>query len=233
MPECKQRHCAGICAKCPAYGAAIWTAFYAQRDAFSAAVERGEYAEASRIMDRDVREFLPPPPPELPKLPEPKPQPQKIGGDPTLTAPQKCGIIEKIIFAPLKALVWCIVLLKYYSAYNEMEDKNMKATLYIESDNGGRAVALNANGNWYICDCAPSGYFGDIDILDGTEEEAAARIRAAIESGNLYTAEEYADDAELNPAWRCIVDWTGMNAADVENSCNADRSCEFTTLTEI
>ena len=42
----------------------------------------------------------------------------------------------------------------------------MEYALYIESDNGGRAVMLRVDNTWYICDCAPSGCFGDIEISE-------------------------------------------------------------------
>lgn len=107
------------------------------------------------------------------------------------------------------------------------------AKMYIESDNSGRAVALNAGDDWYICDCAYTGCFVDVDIMNGTVQDAAHRIRTAIESGELYTADDYAECADDLSAWRPIPEWNGLTASGIMDSENAGRSCDFMTLTEI
>lgn len=107
------------------------------------------------------------------------------------------------------------------------------AKLYIESDNGGRAVALNAGYYWFICDCAHSGCYGGVDILGGTEKDAAHRIRAAIESGELYDADDQAEFVAGLIGWRIIPEWHALDADEVEKIENAGRSCDFMTLTEI
>lgn len=100
----------------------------------------------------------------------------------------------------------------------------MEYALYIESDNGGRAIMLRISEKWYICDCAPSGCFGDIDILDGTEHEAAARIREAIESGEVYDEIDCANNLE---SFRYIHEYDRLTAEQIE-----EKEKE-TTLTKI
>lgn len=104
------------------------------------------------------------------------------------------------------------------------EGKNMKYALYIESDNGGRAVMLSVDKTWYICDCAPSGCFGDVDILNGTEHEAAARVREAINAGEVYDEIDCANNRE---SFRYIPEYDGLTAGQIEET---ERE---TTLTKI
>lgn len=104
------------------------------------------------------------------------------------------------------------------------EGKKMKCALYIESDNGGRAVMLSVDKAWYICDCAPSGCFGDVDILNGTEREAAARVREAINAGEVYDEIDCANNRE---SFRYIPEYDGLTAEQIEEQ---ERE---TTLTKI
>ena len=102
--------------------------------------------------------------------------------------------------------------------------------LYIESDNGGRSMMLRIGNKWYVCDCSPSGYFGDVDILAGTEEEAAARMRKAIDAGEIY---DESDCAENLDAFRYIPDYTGLSAEQIENRENGGRTCDYMRMVEI
>jgi hypothetical protein len=105
--------------------------------------------------------------------------------------------------------------------------------MYIESDNGGRAVAIEINKKWYFVDCAPYGTWGDIDILDGTEEEAAARIREGIKNGECYGVEDCAAEVESDTLYQHIPEYDGMTVQQVEEYDNRNRTCDFTTYTEI
>lgn len=100
----------------------------------------------------------------------------------------------------------------------------MEYALYIESDNGGRAVMLRISEKWYICDCAPYGCFGDIDILEGAEHEAAARVREAINSGEVYDEIDCANNLE---SFRYIPEYDGLTSEQIEEK---ERE---TTLTKI
>lgn len=108
----------------------------------------------------------------------------------------------------------------------------MMAKLYIESDNGGRSIALSAGGYWFICDCAPSGRFGIVDILNGTDQDAAARMRCAIDLGLLDAPDEYANGIDES-IWHPIPEWHALDADEIVDRENAGRSCDFMTLTEI
>lgn len=107
------------------------------------------------------------------------------------------------------------------------------AKMYIESDNGGRSVVLNSGDDWYICDCSPWGRFGDVDILLGTDEDAAHRIRAAIESGELYDADEQSEFVVDLMRWRIIPEWHALSAHQIECVENAGKPWDSMTLTEI
>lgn len=102
--------------------------------------------------------------------------------------------------------------------------------LYIESDNGGRSVMLRVGKKWYVCDCAPSGYFGTVDILDGTEDEVAARMRKAIDAGDIYDENDCAENLDT---FRYIPDYDGLTAEQIENRENNGRTCDYMLIVEI
>ena len=100
--------------------------------------------------------------------------------------------------------------------------------MYLESDNGGRCIFICICNIWYSVDCAPSGTWGDIDILDGDEEEAAERIREAINNGECYGIEDCESDIEgEDPLYKHIPEYDGMTARQIEEYE------QETTLTEI
>jgi hypothetical protein len=143
----------------------------------------------------------------------------QTGHNQTLTAPQKCGIIK-------------VMIRRYVRRKKQQEVKKM-AKMYIESDNGGRSVVICTGKKWYMCDCAPWGRFGDVDILDGTEQDAARRMRKAIKSGDLDSADDYARGIENDYTWERIDAWDGMDAGKVEEYENNGRDCDFMALTKI
>lgn len=100
--------------------------------------------------------------------------------------------------------------------------------MYIESDNSGRSIFINIGKSWYYVDCAPNGKWGDVDIIEGTEEEAAKRIREAINNEECYGIEDCESDIEgENPLYRHIPEYDGMTARQIEEYE------QETTLTEI
>ena len=106
--------------------------------------------------------------------------------------------------------------------------------MYLESDNGGRAIAIEINQKWYFVDCAPNGTWGDIDILNGTKEEAAARVRTGIENGECYDINDCAEAIECGDTlYKHIPNYDGMDAEEVAAYDNEGRTCDFTTYTEI
>lgn len=108
--------------------------------------------------------------------------------------------------------------------------------MYLESDNGGRDILVEVNGKWYsLSSCAPSGYFGTVDIWEHTEEEnVAAMIRHAIVNGDCWDINECAIEIErANPIFHYIPEWDGMTANEILDECNAGLDFDLTTLTEI
>lgn len=134
----------------------------------------------------------------------------------TLTPRRKCGIIK--------------AMRRYIRRWKRKQDGKTMKKLYIESDNGGRSVMLRVGKKWYICDCAPSGYFGTVDIIDGTEEETAARMRKAIDGGEIYDENDCAENLET---FRYIPDYDGLTAEQIENRENDGRTCDYMRMVEI
>ena len=117
---------------------------------------------------------------------------------------------------------------RYIHASSGSRPKN---ALYIESDNGGRSVFLCLNGKWYYYDTAPNGTYGGIDVLDGSEEDAAKRIRSAIDSGELFDADDF-DESDVE-TWNYIKEYDGMTAEDILDKENSGRDFDYTELVEI
>jgi hypothetical protein len=134
----------------------------------------------------------------------------------TLTEPRKCGIIKAIR--------------RHVRRWKRKQEGKTMKKLYIESDNGGRSVMLRIGSKWYVCDCAPSGCFGDVDILEGTEEEAAARMRAAINAGEIYDENDCAENLDT---FRYIPDYDGLTTEQIENRENDGRTCDYMRMVEI
>ena len=67
-----------------------------------------------------------------------------------------------------------------------------KIKMYIEEDNGGRAVIITDGSRFYANACASDGFFGDVDIIDGTLMEIAKELSA--EYGDIIP--DFWEDAE-------------------------------------
>lgn len=106
--------------------------------------------------------------------------------------------------------------------------------MYIESDNGGRAIAIEFNRVWYFVDCAPYGTWGDIDILEGTEEAAAERIRRGIKNGACYGLADCISDIEAGDMlYNHISEYDGMTVDDILKKENSDRDFDLIKFVEI
>lgn len=146
--------------------------------------------------------------------------------------PEVGKLIAWIASAPLDKLrgMRYTDIIKRSAQRAENEEGNKMKKLYIESDNGGRSVMLRAGAKWYVCDCSPSGYFGAVDILGGTEEEAAARMRKAIDAGDIYGENDCAENLDT---FRYIPDYTGLSAEQIESRENDGRTCDYMRMIEI
>lgn len=140
----------------------------------------------------------------------------QTGYNQTLTPRRKCGIIK--------------VMRRYIRRRKRKREGKKMRKLYIESDNSGRSVMLRVGKKWYVCDCAPSGYFGSVDILYGTEEETAARMRKAIDAGEIYDENDCAENLDT---FRYIPDYDGLTAKQIESRENGGRTCNYMHMVEI
>jgi hypothetical protein len=84
----------------------------------------------------------------------------------------------------------------------------MTKNMYLQSDNGGYGILIQdiESEKWYYW----SEYHLPVDLTGENDEENAEIIRAAIESGNMYDADDFiteTDDAEEHE----IEEYAGMN----------------------
>lgn len=93
----------------------------------------------------------------------------------------------------------------------------MTNKMYLQSDNGGNGILIQdiETNRWYYW----SEYHLPIDLASETDEENAEIIRAAIESGNMYDADDFiteTDDAEEHE----IEEYAGMNIEEIDRKEN-------------
>lgn len=94
------------------------------------------------------------------------------------------------------------------------------AKMYFELNNAGNGILIDAGGTWLYFDVAEipvdlSEYVGGENNIDAT----VGRIRAAINSGDLYNAEEFAAEY-VNDATHTIADYSGYTLDDIDNCVN-------------
>lgn len=105
--------------------------------------------------------------------------------------------------------------------------------LYIESDNGGRSIACELNGLWFFDACSPDGTFCGIDILEGSDEDAASRIRSAIDQ-NLIDLDDLEIDIDYHDdQWKFIPEYKNLSSDEIEEKENSGRDFDLTTFTRI
>lgn len=108
--------------------------------------------------------------------------------------------------------------------------------MYIASDNGGRYIVIELNCAWYFCNLAPWGRWGDIDVLEGSEEEAAERIRRGIKDGACYGLADCIPDIEAGNmcyVYDHILEYDGMTVDDILEKENSNRDFDFIKFVEI
>ena len=74
------------------------------------------------------------------------------------------------------------------------------AKMYLEENNSGRDILItDENGKWFYSSL-DNGFYGEVDVYEGTVEEAVNNLRNSISEGNTYSAEDwlydYAEDHE-------------------------------------
>lgn len=107
------------------------------------------------------------------------------------------------------------------------------ARMYVMDDNGGRGILLNVGNAWTYNDCTPSGTYGDVDILSGSPESAAQRIRRAIQNGDVYGPDDF-EISDLNDyGFRTIPEYSGMTIDEIDEYENNGRDFDTTAFAEI
>lgn len=93
----------------------------------------------------------------------------------------------------------------------------MTNKMYLQNDNGGYGILIQdtESGKWYYW----SEYHLPVDLNGETDEENAEIIRAAIENGDMYDADDFIaanDYAEEHE----IEEYAGMNIEEIDRKEN-------------
>ena len=94
--------------------------------------------------------------------------------------------------------------------------------MYLQEDNGGKGIVINVDNNWYYSNCAPTGYCGDVDILEDN-------INTVVE--NLKN-QALQDGFEADISWMDKIEsWENLTIEDIEKDTNKNCTCDFTSFT--
>ena len=105
--------------------------------------------------------------------------------------------------------------------------------MFVQEDNGGRGILLNVGREWSYNDCSPNGTYGDVDILSGSIESVASRIRKAIQNGEVYGPNDFGIDDLDDYGFRAIPEYRGMTIAEIDEYENNGRDFDMTSYAEI
>lgn len=96
--------------------------------------------------------------------------------------------------------------------------------IYLQDDNGGRGITINEGNKWYYSNCAPTGFYGDVDILESD-------INVIVENLKIQASQ---DEFDIDISWMDeIKAWENLTIEDIEKNENEDCTCDFTTFTFI
>jgi hypothetical protein len=84
--------------------------------------------------------------------------------------------------------------------------------VFVQDDNGGRGILITDGSDWWYTDCAPDGMYGDVDILEGSSESVAQKLRAAYESGEIGFDPDY--------GFRRVDEYSGYTLDDIDDLAN-------------
>ena len=102
------------------------------------------------------------------------------------------------------------------------------ARMFLQSDNGGYGVLIGDGEKWYYW----SEYNLPVELDADTNKENAEIIRNAINSGDMYNADDFiTESADLDE--RHISAYDGMTFEQIDEYENKDRDCDFTAYVEI
>lgn len=96
----------------------------------------------------------------------------------------------------------------------------MMNKMYLQSDNGGYGILIQdtKSRKWYYW----SEYHLPVDLNGETDEENAAIIRAAIENGDMYDADDFITDAEDTDEHE-IAAYEGLSLDDIDRMENYEQ----------
>lgn len=96
----------------------------------------------------------------------------------------------------------------------------MTNKMYLQSDNGGNGILIQdtESGKWYYW----SEYHLPVDLTGETDEENAAIIRAAIESGDMYDADDFVSETDDTDEHE-IAAYDGLSLDDIDRLENYEQ----------
>lgn len=96
----------------------------------------------------------------------------------------------------------------------------MMNKMYLQNDNGGYGILIQdtENRKWYYW----SEYHLPVDLDGETDEKNAAIIRAAIESGDMYDADDFITDTEDTDEHE-IAAYEGLSLDDIDHMENYEQ----------
>lgn len=104
------------------------------------------------------------------------------------------------------------------------------AKMYLQSDNGGYGVLITDGNKWYYW----SEYNLPVSLEADTDEENAEIIRKAISGGEMYDADDFITEFNVEElSERHIATYDGMTIEKIDTFENIGRFCDFTYYTEI
>lgn len=101
----------------------------------------------------------------------------------------------------------------------------MKATVYLEHNNGGKIILFHYRGNWYAAEPECNGYYGEVDIYatihtddewddePASDEIIAARLAQQFEEWGAIDS-DFFDEAEP------IAEYAGLEIDDIDEMVN-------------
>lgn len=96
----------------------------------------------------------------------------------------------------------------------------MTNKMYLQSDNGGYGILIQdtESRKWYYW----SEYHLPVDLTGESDEENAEIIRAAIESGDMYDADDFITDTEDTDEHE-IAAYEGLSLDDIDRMENYEQ----------
>ena len=94
--------------------------------------------------------------------------------------------------------------------------------IYLQEDNGGRGITINEESKWYYSNCAPTGFYGDVDILESDIDIVVENLKTQASRPEFDIDTSWMDEVE---------EWENFTIEDIEKCENENRTCDFTSFT--